>query len=95
MKKQKNTILVVTNDQVSMRGRAPKEIEVEVLGKNINLFITQIGNILENTPDHVKKFRLSQITISAEVSAKGGLMLLGTGVETEGKGGVIFVFTRT
>ena len=95
MDEQQNTILVVTNDRVSARGKAPREIQVEVLGKNVNLFLTQIGNILEKTPDHVGKLRLNQITVSAEISTKGSLILMGTGVETEGKGGITFVFTRT
>lgn len=95
MEEQHNAILVITNNQVNTRGRAPREIQVEVLGKNINLFLTQIGTILENTPEHVGKLKLNQITVSAEVSAKGSLILMGTGVETEGKGGITFVFTRT
>lgn len=95
MNEDHNTILVVTNDRIQARGNAPREIQIEALGKNVNIFLTQIGTILNNTPDHIEKFRLSQITVSAEISTKGSLILLGTGVETEGKGGITFVFMRT
>jgi len=95
MDKQPNTILVSTSSLEGVRGKSSKEIQVDVLGENVNLFITQIGSILEKTPEKIDKFRLTQITVSAEISAKGSLILLGTGVETEGKGGLSFVFTRT
>jgi hypothetical protein len=95
MDKQKNTILVSTNVLDEARGKSKKEIQVDVLGENVNLFITQIGTILSKTPEPIDKFKLTQITVSAEISAKGGLALLGTGIEAEGKGGITFVFTRT
>jgi hypothetical protein len=95
MNKQQDTILVRTGGLDDVRGKSSKEIQVEVLGENVNLFITQIGSILEKSPDPIEKFKLTQITVAAEISAKGSLVLLGTGVETEGKGGITFVFTRT
>lgn len=95
MSKDHNTIIVSTNDLIDARGMHNQELQVDVLGENINLFITQIGAILDKTPDHIEKFRLTQIAVTAEISAKGSLILLGTGVETEGKGGLSFVFTRT
>ena len=95
MDEQKNTILVTTGTLDNVRGKRGKELQIDVLGKNVNLFITQMGDILANTPDKVDKFKLTQITVTAEISAKGSLVLLGTGVEAESKGGVTFVFTRT
>ena len=92
---QQNTILVTTSDMVNARGKPPREIQVDVLGKNINLFVTQIVSILDKAPDQIDKFRLTQIAVSAEISAKGSLVLLGTGVESEAKGGLTFVFTRS
>lgn len=94
MSKQSNTIIVNTSRSTSVRGRLDKEIKVEVLEKNINLFITQVGVILDKTPDKLDKFKLTQISVTAEISAKGSLVLLGSGVETEGKGGITFVFSR-
>lgn len=95
MDNQQNTILVNTSGLDGVRGKSSKSIQVDVLGENVNLFISQIGSILERTPEKIDKFRLTQITVSAEISAKGSLILLGTGVESEGKGGLTFVFTRT
>ena len=41
-----------------------------------------------------RQFKLTEFTISAEISAKGSLSLLGTGGEMGGKGGLTFKFTR-
>jgi hypothetical protein len=95
MSDRQDTILVNTSGLEGVRGGLTKGIKVDVLGENVNLFITQIGNILDKAPEKIDKFKLTQITVSAEISAKGSLVLLGTGVESEGKGGISFVFTRT
>ncbi len=91
-----NTILVRTADTVVTRGRGPKELEVEVLAQNVNLFLDQIEGILEKTPEEVGdgKFKFTEFTVSTEISAKGALVLMGTGVEAEGKGGLTFKFER-
>jgi len=94
MDKPEDTIIVNTNDIAGARGKTGKEVKINVLSENVNLFVSQIGVILEKTPDRVNKFKLTQISVTAEVSAKGSLALMGTGVETEGKGGITFVFTK-
>lgn len=94
MKEENKSIQVTTRSSIETRGRVPKEIKVDILGKNVNLFIAQIGSIIDNTPEKIDKFKLTQISVTAEISAKGSLVLLGTGVETEGKGGITFVFTK-
>jgi hypothetical protein len=45
-------------------------------------------------PDEVSKFKFTEFTVIADVSAKGGLVLLGTGGEVAGKDGLTFKFTR-
>ena len=52
-----NTILVRTADATAMRGVKAKELKVEVLAENVNLFLTQIEDMLEKAPDEVGKFR--------------------------------------
>jgi hypothetical protein len=91
-----DTILVHTADTTITRKRAPRELKVDVLAENVNLFLSQIEGILQKTPDRVAdgKFKLTEFTVSAEISAKGGLVLMGTGVEAEGKGGLTFKFER-
>lgn len=92
-----DTILVNVKEEITTRrrGRGPMELKVDVLAKNVNLFMNQIERILEKTPDEVgSKFKFTEFSVSAEISAKGGLMLMGTGVEIEGKGGLTFKFNR-
>jgi len=92
----KDTILVRTADTVVTRGGGPRELKVEVLVENVNLFLGQIESILVKTPDEVGdgKFKFTEFTVSAEISAKGALVLAGTGVEAAGKGGLTFKFER-
>ncbi len=42
-----DTISVRTTDATVRRGGSPKELKVEVLAENVNLFLTQIEGILE------------------------------------------------
>jgi len=89
-------ILVNTADTTVTRGRGPRELKVEVLAENVILFLSQIEGILAKTPEEVGggKFKFTEFTVSAEVSAKGALVLMGTGVEAAGKGGLTFKFER-
>lgn len=92
----KDTILVTTADTVVTREGGPRELNVEVLAENVNLFMGQIERILEKTPEEVGdgKFKFTEFTVSAEISAKGALVLMGTGVEVGAQGGLTFKFER-
>ena len=91
----KDTILVNTVNTTITRGLGgPRKLEVEVLAKNVNLFLTQIESIVEKSPDEVGKFKFTEFTVSAQVSAEGKLVLAGTGVEAGAKGGLTFKFER-
>lgn len=92
----KDTILVrATDATVTRRIGGPKELKVEVLAENVNLFLGQIEGMLAKAPEEVAgKFKLTEFTVSAEVSAKGSLVLLGTGGEVGGSGGLTFKFQR-
>jgi cytidine deaminase len=59
--------------------------------------LTQVEGVLEKAPDEVAggKFQFTEFTVSAEVWAKGGLVLMGTGIEAAGKGGLTFKFVRS
>ncbi|MEM8719035.1 MAG: hypothetical protein AAGE84_06960 [Cyanobacteria bacterium P01_G01_bin.39] len=89
-----NTISVRTTDATVKRGGSPKELRVEVLAENVNLFLTQIEGILEKAPDEVGKFQFTEFSVSAEVSANGKLVMLGSGVETGIQGSLTFKFSR-
>ena len=51
-----------------------------------------MGSVLDGVPAAMGDYRLEQVQISAEVSAKGQLSLLGTGGELAGKSGLTFTF---
>ena len=88
------TILVRTADTKVTRGPGPRELKVEILAQNINLFLTGIEEILEKAPVDVGKFHFVEFTVSAEVSSNGKLVLLGSGLEAAAKGGLAFKFVR-
>jgi hypothetical protein len=50
--------------------------------------------VLENAPNEVGTFKLTELTVSAEISAKGQLVLVGTGAEAAAKGGLTLKFER-
>ncbi len=90
-----DTILVTAADATITRGRGPRELKVSVLAENINLFLTHIEGIMAKAPEEVAgKFKLTEFTVTAEITAKGALALLGTGGEVGGSGGLTFKFER-
>jgi hypothetical protein len=91
-----DTILVNTADATMTRKRSPRELQVDVLAENVHLFLTQIDSVLAKTPAEVGdgKFRFTEFTVSAEVSAQGKLVLMGSGVEAGATGGLTFKFER-
>lgn len=97
-----NTILVkVSETQEGVRGGSLKrkdklsKVDVTALSDNINIFVTQISQTLAQTPEKIDKFRLDEIEVHAEITAKGTLAILGTGGEIGGSGGLRFVFRRS
>jgi len=91
----KDTILVVTGDSVSTRGGGVKALKVDELSVNVNLFIEQMGSILEKTPEKLGKFEFEEFEVYAEITGKGSLAILGTGGEVGATGGLRFLFRRS
>jgi hypothetical protein len=93
-----DTIEVIVEDSVATRGvrhTRPVALQVDVLAENVNLFLSQMDKVFARAPEEVAgKFKLAEFTVSAEISAKGGLSLLGTGGEVGGKGVLTFKFER-
>ena len=87
-------IWVVSSDAVATRGGGLKQIKVEELSVNINLFLEQVGGLLEKTPEKLGKFLLDEFEVYAEVTGKGTVALLGTGGEVGAIGGLRFLFRR-
>ncbi len=92
--KESDMILVNATNTVLTRKRAPVELEVDTLAGNMNLFLTQIETLIEKSPDDVGKFKFTEFTVSAEVSADGKLILAGSGIEAGAKGGLTFKFEK-
>ena len=92
---EKDTIWVVTGETAVTRGGGMKQLKVEELASNVNLFLEQMGSILEKTPEKVGKFHFDEFEVSAEITGKGSLAILGTGGEVGATGGLRFVFRRS
>ena len=92
---EKSTLLIVAADHSQTRGRrSVTEISTEQLSINISMFVQEINKVLEKTPEKLGKFRFEEFEISAEISAKGTLAVLGSGGEAGANGGIKFVFRR-
>ena len=91
-----NTILVHTTDSEIKRGPKAglKEMEVQILADNVNLFLTQINKIVDKTPEDIGKFKFTKFTISAEITATGQLAILGTGGSLAGSAALTFEFEK-
>jgi len=88
-----DTIWVVTGDP-TVRGDRLRQLKVEELSVNVNLFLEQMSGVLEKTPEKLGGFQFVEFEIHAEVTAKGALAILGTGGEVGAAGGLKFVFRR-
>ncbi len=66
-------------------------IDVEKLGNEV---MEAMEEIIGKLSEEVGRYQMETIAITAEVSAKGQVSLLGTGGEVAGKGGFTFTFKR-
>lgn len=92
------TINVLTLDTTHRGGPGPRlrieGIDINVLSENVNIFLSQLGAVLDNAPEKTGTFHLTEFTVTAEISGKGTLALLGSGGELSGSGGITFKFQR-
>ncbi|MEM8637396.1 MAG: hypothetical protein AAGG51_01065 [Cyanobacteria bacterium P01_G01_bin.54] len=88
------TMFVRTTDTVSRRVPGLKELKIEALAENVNIFLTNIESVIDKAPEDVGGFQLKEVSVSAEVSADGKLVLMGTGVQTGVSGSLTFTFER-
>ncbi len=99
-KNNSNTIpIIVVDDLEGVRGLSELttrklDLDVNQLAVNVNLFISQMNQVMAKTPEKVGKFRLAEFEVSAEINGKGQVILLGTGGEIGMSGGLKFVFKR-
>lgn len=86
-------ILVVTGES-GVRGWGPKPLKVSELTAQVNIFVSQIGEVLDKTPAKLGGFQFEEFEINAEITGKGTLAVLGTGGEVGATGGIKFLFKR-
>ena len=94
MGNDKDSIWVVTAESAVTRKARASKLRIADLSVNINLFLEQIGGVLEKTPEKLGKFQFAEFELHAEVAAKGTLAVLGAGGEAGATGGLKFVFRR-
>jgi len=68
------------------------EVPVDKLRSQVETFLASMGDVLSGVSAKVGEYKLQQVQISVEVSAKGQVSLLGTGGELAGKSGLTFTF---
>ena len=70
-------------------------ISIAKLERHLSEFIHLMGTAVANMPKDVGAFTLDTITLTAEITAKGQISLLGTGGEIGSKGGLTFTLKRS
>lgn len=96
---QKQTLMILgyeesTDRTLLARRFVRKAVDVEKLEKEMQSFLAAMERIIGRLNQKVGEYQMDSITVSAEVSAKGTVSLLGTGGEMGGKGGISFTFKR-
>jgi hypothetical protein len=104
---EKKTIWVITAEPVpaetgpTMRDwhqKAPLpagiQIDVDKLQASMQAFLDNVREIVGVGVEDVGPFRLTEISLSATISADGEFRLLGAGVGVGASGGLTFVLTR-
>lgn len=69
------------------------ELAVEKLRDSVNKLNRQVSALLGEVKD-VEGFRLQEVTMSAEISAKGELNIIGSTIGLGAKGAITFTFKR-
>ena len=95
-RQRSDEIWVATGDTgiPGTRGSNLQPMKVHELAVNVNVFIEQVGKVLESTPDVLGPFHFDEFEIHAEISADGTIAILGSGVHAGASGGLRFVFRR-
>lgn len=87
----------ISNTQPINNPRAPKppaRVTVNALSENMNLFLSQMDAVLENIPSTGSLFQLAELEVTAEINARGQIILKGSAGEPSAASGIKFVFRR-
>jgi len=97
------TISVVAAEELESRGIFKRsqeirygrvDLSVKELRDNLDKFLSSLSSSFSALPDSLAGFNLDSFSVTAEITAKGHVSLLGTGGELAGKGGITFTFNR-
>jgi hypothetical protein len=75
--------------KVGMGGVSPGTLQTQ-----FQKFVGQMYSVLADVPAEVGGFSVDEVQLTAEVSAKGTVNMLGTGGEVGGSGGITITFRR-
>ena len=70
------------------------EVPVGEFSHRVTAFLESMRHVITGLPETFGNYELDQITIRAEVSAKGQVSLLGSGGELAGTAGITFQFAK-
>jgi hypothetical protein len=71
-----------------------QKLQLSDLKSGVEVFLSKISSIFDNIPSAIGEFDLKEFTVTAEINAQGSLSILGTGIQTSGKGGITFKFVK-
>jgi hypothetical protein len=76
------------------RDRRLVEFDIEEVARQVRSFGEQLVTVLADLPFPETGFAIDEVTVSAEIGAKGKLSLLGSGAEASAGAGLTFVLKR-
>ncbi|PZO39637.1 MAG: hypothetical protein DCF19_13725 [Pseudanabaena frigida] len=88
-----------TRSGATVSGEAIKEsrVKAENLAAQMSQFVRVIGRVFADAQKQIDPqagLQLDEIKLAVDISAKGEIKLLGTGIETSGKGAIELKFKR-
>ena len=87
----------ISNTQPINNPRAakpPAKVTVNAFSENISIFLSHMDAVLENIPNTFSAFQFVELEITAEINARGQIILKGTVGESTPASGIKFVFRR-
>jgi hypothetical protein len=72
-----------------------REVSASDLKNNLSKFLSAMQTVLDGAPTAVAGYKIDEMEIEVEVSAEGGISLLGTGGKVGGKGSITLKLKRS
>ncbi len=91
--------LEASEDRASFFGRdsaryAREPVSVDALASRLRSFSESMKEVVQGVPETMGGFKVDEITLSIEITAKGTVSLLGSGGEIGGTGGITITLRR-